>query len=253
MPPSPAFVAILIFCVALLALAWLSRAISLNIQQVIYNVTRSEQWAVAVYFLVLLPGIFVHEASHWAVALVLGLEPGRFTVWPKVRGNTIGLGSVTAKSGGMVLDSLVGMAPLFVGTLLVSLCAHLWLGGAVLQAALQGGASGGVETWLNVVQTAFRRPDAPLWAYLIFTIANGMMPSAPDREPLKPLVVYAALAALLYVVLGLPLNPFRSLLDAAVGPLMALNSALVITVVLDVVVVAALALFAAITGGLRVR
>lgn len=250
MQPSPAFVAILIFCLALLALAWLSRVVSLNIQQVVYNVTRSEQWAVAIYFLALLPGIFVHEASHWVVALVLGLEPGRFTVWPKVRGNTIGLGSVTAKSGGMVLDSLVGMAPLVAGTLLVSLCAHLWLGGTVLQTALQ---SGSVETWLSVVQTAFRRPDAPLWAYLIFTIANGMMPSAPDREPLKPLVVYAALAALLYVVLGLPLNPFHSLLNAAVSPLMALNSALAITVVLDVIVVAALALLAAITGGLRAR
>jgi hypothetical protein len=248
MQPSSAFVAILIFCAALLALAWLSRHVSLQIQQVVYNLTGSMHSAVAVYFLVLLPGIFVHEASHWVVALVLGLEPGRFTVWPKVRGTMIGLGSVTAKRGGMVLDSLVGMAPLVAGTLLVGLLARIWLGGALVDATL---ASGGVAAWVEVVRSAFLRPDAPIWAYLIFTIANGMMPSAPDREPVKPLLVYVSLGAILYVVLGLPLNPLRSALDAAVSPLMALNSALVITVLLDVVAVLLLVLLAALTRPLR--
>lgn len=248
MQANPAFIAILIFCVSLAALAWLSRSISIAIQQLVYHLTRSEHTAVAVYFLVLLPGIFVHESSHWVTAWLLGLKPGRFTVWPKIRGNTIGLGSVTARSGGMALDSLVGIAPLVMGTLLVALCAHLWLGGAVLQFALQ---TNSVETWLDVVRYAFQQPDAPIWAWLIFAIANGMMPSAPDREPLRPLLVYAALATALYIVLGLPLNPFRSLLDAAVGPLMALNSALVITVGMDAIALAVLAIGSTITGGLR--
>lgn len=245
MSTNTTLLALLLFGGSLLALAWFSARISLGLQQVVYNLTVSVDFAVVTYFLLLLPGIVVHEASHWVTAWLLGLQPGKFTLWPKRRGRMVGLGSVTARSGGPLLDSLVGMAPLFAGTVLVALLARAWFGGAGLEQSL---SSGSVTGWIDALTAAFRRPDAALWAYLIFVIANGMMPSAPDREPLKPLLVYIALAVLLYLLLGLPLDPVGNLLDASAASLMRLNSALVVTLLLDVGVLAALLMLGAVTN-----
>ncbi len=242
-----------VFAIALVALAWLSVQISLQMQQVVYNITRSVDWAVVVYFLLMLPGIVAHEAAHWVVAWLLGLKPGRFTVWPRRRGRMVGLGSVTARDGGALRNSLVGMAPLLIGTLLVALLARGWFGGPALpqmagaEPALEGAAHGLRLWWLSLL-AAFRRPDAALWAYLIFAVANGMMPSAPDREPLKPVLTYAALAALAYVALGMPLSLLGDALEAVQRPLLHLNSALLVTVALDVGVLLALWGLAAVTA-----
>lgn len=245
MPASPlastipsSLLPLLLFAAALLLLSWFSRQISLYIQGVALGATGSIRAAVAAYFLLMLPGILVHEFSHWVVAWVLGLKPGRLEVWPKMRGKMIGLGSVTAHSGGIVLDSLVGMAPLIAGTLLTLLLSRAWFG-ADPRVLVEAGMAR-PQALLSLLAWAFARPDAPIWAYLIFTIANGMMPSAPDREPVKPLLVYLALASLLYVLIGLPLRPWADVLAAVGGGLASLNAALVVTVVLDVAALAVL-------------
>jgi len=241
MPPSQldsttpsALLPLLLFAAILLLLTWLSRTISLRVQRIALGATGSMRAAVAAYFLLMLPGILVHEGAHWAMAWLLGLRPGRFTVWPQMRGKMIGLGSVTTRSGGALLDSLVGMAPLITGTLLTLWLSRIWFGVEPQTLVEAGYSNPGALS--DIVRWAFARPDAPIWAYLIFTIANGMLPSAPDREPVKPLLVYLALAALAYGLLGLPLQPWADLLSAASGIFTALNAALGITVALDVVV-----------------
>jgi hypothetical protein len=244
MPTNTSLIALPLFGASLLALAWFSMRISLGVQQVVYNLTGSVDYAVVAYFLLFLPGILVHEAAHWVMAWLLGLKPGKFTLWPKRRGRMVGLGSVTARSGGPLLDSLVGMAPLFVGTLLVALMARAWFGSTVLEESF---GEQGVQSWLEALATAFQRPDAALWAWGIFVVANGMMPSAPDREPLRPLFAYIGLAVLLYLFIGLPLQPIGNLLEAGAAPLMRLNSALVVTLLLDVAVLTLLLLLGALT------
>jgi hypothetical protein len=248
MPDIPAALpALLLFAVALLALAGLSRLISLRVHATVYLLTRAEGLAVAAYFLLMLPGIFVHEAAHWIVAKLLGLRPGRFTIWPKRHGRMVTLGSVTMRSGGIWLDSLVGIAPLVAGTILVALLARGLFTAAQLDAMMgyaapQAAGRPDLMRWLDAIGVAVARPDSAVRLYLIFTIANGMMPSAPDREPVKPVLVYIALAAALYLIAGLPLDPLANALAALVAPLMRVNAALVITVLLDLVVFAALTL-----------
>src|SRR5262245_15128642 len=99
---------LLILTLSLLALAWLSRQISLRVQSVIYYATRSSGYPTLILFLVLLPGIFVHEAAHWLTARLLGLKTGKFRVWPKPQGKRIGMGSVSVQRGNVWQDSLVG-------------------------------------------------------------------------------------------------------------------------------------------------
>ena len=95
---------------------------------------------------------------------------------------------------------------------------------------------GNLPALWNGLRTALNQTDSPLWAYLLFTLANGMMPSAPDREPMKPVVLYGSMAILLYLVLGLPIEPFAALLAGMLTPLQSVSSTLLLTILLDLLV-----------------
>lgn len=234
------FFPLLIFVAALLALAWLSGEQAMELQRLVYNISGSIDLAVMVYFLVFLPGILVHEGAHWVMAWLLGLKPGKFRVWPVRKGSVVGLGSVTTKRGGPVRDSLVGIAPLLVGTLLVSLLSRLWLAEIPVQAVL---ASNDLALWREAWARAFATPDALLWAYLIYAIANGMMPSKPDREPFGPVVIYLLIAGVVWFLLGLPITLVTDAMDALRTPVVWLNVSLVVVIAIDVAAI--LLLFAA--------
>ena len=103
---------LLVFVLFLLALAWLSRQLSLQIQWLLVLLTRSPDLTMLLLFLLLLPGVIIHEAAHWGMARLLGLKTSKFRVWPKKKGKHIGLGSVSVQRGNLWQDSLVGMAPL---------------------------------------------------------------------------------------------------------------------------------------------
>lgn len=218
---------------SLLIVVWLNHRIFIETNLLAFYITRSPQRAYILYFLLMLPGIFVHEGSHWLAARLLGLRPGKFRVWPQAKGKHIRLGSVTSRSGGIWMDSIVGVAPLLVGSLLIALIGqHVFSAGQIASALVQGNLP---ALW-DGLRTALNQTDSPLWAYLLFTLANGMMPSAPDREPMKPVVLYGSMAILLYLVLGLPIEPFAALLAGMLTPLQSVSSTLLLTILLDLLV-----------------
>lgn len=221
---------LLLFVLFLLILAWLSRQLSLQIQWLIYLLTRNEELTTLLLFLLLLPGVVIHEAAHWAMARLLGLKASKFRVWPKKKGKQIGLGSVSVQRGNLWQDSLVGMAPLIVGSTAIALIGEAVFKAQTLSLAL------GDQRWLDggrAFWQALQEPDGLLWAYLLFAIANAMMPSASDREPVQPLIYYAALAIGLYVLLGLPATPFAQVLSWLAPTLQNLTNAFIFTVILD--------------------
>ena len=232
-----AFPLLLLLALALMALAWLSRQVSQRVQLVVYFTTHSERLTTFSLFLVLLPGIFVHESAHWLTAKLLGLRTGKFRVWPKVQGKTIGLGSVNVQRGSLWQDSLVGMAPLIAGTALIALIGYQIFAADQLSAIVAQGRWG---DWLLAFWEALGTADGALWAYLLFTIANAMMPSPSDREPVKPLLIYLAIIISVYLLLGLPLKPFAAALAWLTPTLELVTSALLFTIVLDGLVVGVL-------------
>jgi hypothetical protein len=229
------FLPIILFAAALLVLAWLSGEQAMEVQRFVYNLTGSVDHAIIVYFLLFLPGIIVHEAAHWIVAWILGLKPGKFRVWPVRKGNVVGLGSVTTRRGGPVRDSLVGIAPLLAGTLIIGLLSRYWLSTVPIESVM---ASNDLALWIAAFRSAFASPDALLWAYLIFAIANGMMPSKPDREPFGPVLIYLVIAAILWFVIGLPLTILSDVVTALQTPLLWLNVSLLIVIALDIATIA---------------
>jgi hypothetical protein len=228
---------LLCLSLALLALAWCSRQISLRIQELVYHATRAEGYPMIILFLLLMPGVFIHEAAHWLTARFLGLRTGRFRVWPKPQGKHIGMGSVSVQRGNLWQDSLVGLAPLVLGSVFIALIGYHIFQADVISTTLLAGAW---NTTLTYFWHSLRSGDGTLWAYLLFAIANAMMPSASDREPVKPLLLYVGLTALIYLLLGLPLSPFAAMLAWLTPALQILTSSLIFTILLDAVILVAL-------------
>jgi len=221
---------ILGFVTAILSLAWLSRQLSMQFQILFALITRNGDLTMVLLFLLLLPGIVIHESAHWIAARSLGLKTGKFSVWPKKQGKYIGLGSVSVQRGNLWQDTIVGMAPLIVGTVLLAL-----IGEHVFQ-VFRFSIALSEQRWLNswrAFQQALQQPDGILWAYLLFAIANAMMPSASDREPIKPLLFYSGITLFIYIILGLPLTPFTAILHWLAPIIHTISSALLFTIVLD--------------------
>jgi len=223
------------FLLTLLLLAWVSRQLSLQIQLLFHLITRNGDLTMVLLFLLLLPGIVIHEAAHWITAYVLGLKPSKFRVWPKKQRQHIGLGSVNVKAGKLWQESMVGMAPLIAGSILIALIAQYIFDAQQFSLAL------GEQRWLESVYTlqqALLKPDGILWGYLLFAIANAMMPSASDREPIRPLFFTVALILGLYLLFGLPIAPFTLLLHWVAPILHNITNAFIFTLALDLIILA---------------
>jgi len=214
----------------LLTLSWLSQQVSLRVQGVTFYLTGWGDLAGVIIFLLLLPGVVLHEAAHWLAARALGLRVSKFRIWPRKQGDHLGLGSVSMQRADVWRESLVGMAPLLVGNLAIA-----WIGWRVFAtpALLEALATGHLWRAAMAFFASLRTADGLLWAYILFTIGNTMLPSSSDREPLRPALLYTALVALIYIGVGLPLEPMKMLL-AWMGPFFEVTiGALVFLILLD--------------------
>jgi hypothetical protein len=173
--------------VSFLVLFWLRRWIIERVQIIGYLLGGDQAVMMWIYFVVFLPGIVIHELSHWLTALLLGVRGG------------MRLGSVTIKSVDPLRNSLIGLAPLLGGSLVV-----LFIGDWVLELGRLGRAvlAGRWEVLWPLMVSYLQIPDFWLWLYLIFTVATSMMPSESDREPWPPVITFLALVTLVALVSG---------------------------------------------------
>jgi membrane-associated protease RseP (regulator of RpoE activity) len=227
----------LAFALTLALMLLLSRWINRQVQILGLRVSGNSDVAIMAYYLLMFPGIVLHELSHFLAARLLGMQVGAFTLGPKKRRNAIELGSVTVSSGGSVRDSLVGLAPFITGTAVLLLISYLVFDvGALGQAWVQGGW----KAALREVGNFWRVPDVWLWAYVIFVVSNSMTPSPSDRQPWVVAGLYLGIALLIVWLLGaLPL--LAGALHAEVaGTLQVLTLGFLFTLAVNAVIAAVL-------------
>jgi hypothetical protein len=222
---------LLAFAPLLILERWLHR----HLQGVMVLLFRSSEVAIVVYSLILLPGVFLHEASHWLMATFLGVRAMGFSLIPAAMPDgTLRLGYVETERMDFLREALVGAAPLMAGAGVV-----IWLGYARLNVGPVGEALalGDVLALWAALQAVFNAPDAWLWLYLTFAVSNSMLPSASDRRA-WPVLIVAALAmggVLFYAGFGPALvNALARPVDAA---LRALAIAFSITVAIDLALI----------------
>jgi hypothetical protein len=208
----------------------------------------SSNAGMALLWFVLLPGVLLHELSHWLMAKLLGVPTGRLRLTPTVQGKQVVLGSVEVKRTDALRDSLVGLAPFLAGTL-----ALLAIGYSVFDAAGLGLAWERSD-WRGLLAQfagAFRVDDAWLWLYLLVAISNAMMPSPSDRESWRLVLIYLAVVAVVMLLFGgLPTLP-TSLVDALTSGLRTLTYAFGLALLIDLLFAAGLALVELLLSALR--
>lgn len=160
--------------------------------------------AVVLYAIILLPGVFLHELSHWIAATLLGVRTGAFSLIPRMQPDgTVQLGYVEYYKGrtlGPIRESIIGGAPLLAGTAVILLIGFRVFGVTDLAAAIQ---SGQVERLVTALGQVFGINDFLIWLYLLFAISNGMMPSKSDRRAWPAFVLTMGVLAIILYLLGL--------------------------------------------------
>lgn len=147
-------------------------------------------------FLVLGPGVFLHELSHWLTAKLLLVRTGAFHLGPKVikkNGAPIGwtLGYVEVGPYDPFRGSLIGVAPFVFGTLSILALAAIGFGQAIGPL---------LPPTTRIAQVFTRLPDLLgvadvwFWLYLVFSVSNSLIPSESDRREWKPALLYLILA-----------------------------------------------------------
>jgi hypothetical protein len=241
---------LLAFALLVILLYWLQRWISQHVQGIGVLLFDSSNAGMALLWFVLLPGVLLHEVSHWLMAKLLGVPTGRLRLSPTVQGKQVVLGSVEVKRTDPVRDSLVGLAPFLAGTLALLAIGYWVFDAAALGLAWQRGA------WSQLAELllgAFQIDDAWLWLYLIVAVSNAMMPSPSDRESWRLVLIYLAIvAAVMLLFGGLPSLP-ASLVDAIIGGLRTLTYAFALVLLIDLAFAAALALLEGLLSALRGR
>jgi hypothetical protein len=223
----------LAFAATLTLMLLLSRWINRQVQVIGLRVSGDMNVAIMIYYLLMFPGIVLHELSHYLMARLLQMQVGSFALGPKKRRNAIELGSVTVASGGSMRDSLVGLAPFLTGTAVLLLVSYYVFDVAAMGEAWRMGGWAGVLAKMNGL---WRVPDFWVWAYVIFVVSNSMTPSESDRQPWVTAGIYLGIALLVVWLFG----GFAALADAfsdqVAGALQVLTLGFTFTLVLDAVV-----------------
>ena len=175
------------FLFMLVPLIIVQRLFHREIQAVFLILTRDARVTMGIFSMLFLPGVFLHELSHYVMAKLLRVRTGKFSVFPQsLPDGRLQLGYVETAKSDMLRDSLIGAAPLIVGTLFVAFVALYHLQMRLLWDTFRNGQFD--LFWLGV-RALPRAPDFYLWFYLAFSVSSTMMPSESDRHAWLELII----------------------------------------------------------------
>jgi hypothetical protein len=175
------------FVLMLAPLIFLQRLLHRELQAVFLIATRSPRFTIGLFQLIFLPGVFLHELSHYLMAKILRVPTGRFSVLPRpLPDGRLQMGYVEIARSDIVRDSLIGAAPLIAGTLFVAYVAVYALDMRVLWDTLRNGQMSMFWMGMNALPTV---NHFYWWSYLAFAVSSMMTPSQSDRHAWLGLVV----------------------------------------------------------------
>jgi hypothetical protein len=188
------------FILTLLPLVFLQRLLHREIQAVFLIISRSPEFTITFFSVIFLPGVLLHEFSHYLMAVVLGVPAARFSLVPQMLPDgRLQLGYVETVKTDIIRDSLIGAAPLIAGGSVVAYLSVTRLELLPLWEVLRNGQMN--LFWLGITLLP-QIKDFPLWFYLVFTVSSTMLPSRSDRHAWLPLGVTVLVLLVLAVLAG---------------------------------------------------
>ena len=178
----------------------IQRGLHFEVQAIFLLIFRNENASIGLFSLLFLPGVLLHELSHFLMAKLLGVRTARFSLIPIVLpGGKLQLGFVETEQTDFLRDAFIGVAPLVSGGAVVAYLALVQLALAPLGAVFSTGDWNAAWEILRAVPS---QPDFWVWFYLAFAVASTMLPSESDRRGWLPLALGVTLLVVTAVLAG---------------------------------------------------
>jgi len=184
----------------LVPLILLQRLLHREIQAVFLILTRDARLTMGIFSFIFLPGVFLHELSHFLMAKILRVPTGRFSILPQpLPDGRLQLGYVETAQADIVRDSLIGAAPLIFGTLFVAYVSIYPLDMRILWDTFRNSQFN--LFWLGLTELPHEK-DFYLWFYLTFAVSSTMMPSESDRHAWLELAISVGVIFAIALLIG---------------------------------------------------
>lgn len=180
----------------MLLLPWVKRWLGQHLYGLGLLISGDHDKAALLSLILLLPGVILHELSHWLAAKALRVPTGRFTLGPKRREETLTFASLSVARTDPLRKSVIGLAPLLGGTLAIFLTAR-WGWPFIPWGSSPDEA---LRHLISHLWEYTRVPHPLLLLYLLFSLSNGMVPSETDRQGWLPVLLFGGLVVLLFAL-----------------------------------------------------
>jgi hypothetical protein len=188
------------FVAMLVPLIFLQRLLHREIQAVFLILTRDARITMGIFSILFLPGVFLHELSHFIMAKLLAVRTGSFSIFPRsLPDGKLQLGYVETSRADIVRDSLIGAAPLIVGTLFVAYVAIYQFEMRILWDVFRNGQMNLFWMGMRALPSVH---DFFLWFFLVFVVSSTMMPSESDRHAWLELLISVGVLFSITLLLG---------------------------------------------------
>ena len=178
----------------------LQRSLHREVQAIFLLLTRRTEITLMLFSLLFLPGVILHETSHYVTARLLRVRTGRFSLLPRPLSNgRLQLGFVETAETDWVRDALIGVAPLLAGGTFVAYAGLVRLHLASLGEQLLATGWTGLP---DILAALYSQSDFWLWFYLTLAVSSTMLPSSSDRRSWLPLSLAAGGLLLVSLLLG---------------------------------------------------
>lgn len=175
------------FLVGVIGLALLQRRLHFEIQAILFLLTKRIDLALTIFSLIFLPGVLLHELSHYLMARLLKVPVGRFSIIPQpLADGRLRLGYVETAPTDFIRDALIGAAPLITGSLFVAYVGLITLNLATFWSQIE---LSDISSIINALSATVDQADFWIWFYLIFVISSTMFPSETDRRAWSPILL----------------------------------------------------------------
>lgn len=157
---------------------WASRIFIKVLGQLLFRIFKNQLAVVKGLAFILLPGTFIHEAAHLILAEFMQVRTDGISVMPEIKADrSIKLGGVKIEQTDPLRRTLIGLAPVFFGLILI------WVATAYSKSGME---------WVFVA----------LYIYLLLQVGLTMFSSAKDLEGSVVGLFLASLVFLLVKYIG---------------------------------------------------
>lgn len=169
---------------SVMLLFFFSQKLTMALSQLVFRFTKRDTFSIQFLSVLFLPGVIIHELSHWLMANLLFVQTGEIEFFPQKQGNTVKLGSVQIAKTDFFRRFLIGIAP--------------FLGGLGLLSLLYFSLSPTIVpfTYKSIV-----------FLFALFEIGNTMYSSKKDMEGALGMGVFVVFIFLVLLFLRVPLVP----------------------------------------------